>query len=147
MWLLLTLGFILFACDEFFMFHEQFTDALEDREILTNVPRLHPGDIGVLIYMAVGWLMLYVFWQILRSRPASVVLFVCGLVIMTLVAISDAFVIEAIGPSHKVAYQMRVILEEIGESVTQLCFALAFLTILFDRLHALCDHPLPSVPG
>ena len=151
LWFLLAGGFLLFSCDEYFMFHEQFTDALEDRNVLTEVPRLHPGDVGILLYLAIGWSMLYGLWQILRSNHLSIALVVGGMGIITLVGISDAFTIDAIGSDHKILYSLRVILEELGESFTKLCFALAFLQVFFDRLAELVQlqqeaNPTPETP-
>jgi hypothetical protein len=140
LWPLMAVGFVAASWDEYFMGHELIRDqVLVPAGVMTDVPGLRSGDVVVLGYAAVAWIMLYFIWQVMRPNRRALVLLVIGLVILTIFTATDALEIPFLQPlpGNQGVYQVGIIAEELGELPAQLFMALAFLSVMFRKLVAL----------
>jgi hypothetical protein len=133
-WPFLASGFVLLSLDEFFMFHEQLRERImKPHDLLTSVPGFKPGDIGLFIYLAVGFGVAYFLVQALRPNKTAVRLFFAAIAVITPLVILDAFHVGILWDNLYVR-RLYLVTEEVGENIAELLFLLSFVLVFFDRL-------------
>jgi hypothetical protein len=133
-WPFLAAGFVVLALDEFFMFHEQLRERLmRPNDLFTEIPGFKPGDIGLFIYLAVGFAVTYFVVQVLRPNKHAVRLFFAAIAVITPLVFLDAFHVGFLWDDITVR-RLYLVTEEVGENIAELLFLLSFLLVFFDRL-------------
>lgn len=136
-WLVFALGFVWLAIDERFEVHEWLRlELFRPHGILVGVPFLAPGEVGLMLYFAVGLVFTKFLLPELRRHPPALTLFLSA-VALTLVTI----VIDSLNAGVTRGWHLRYVLiytvEETGEIWAQFLFSLSFLLVLSRRLAAL----------
>lgn len=133
-WLVVAAGFLLFAIDESFNFHEYLRSELfRAHDLFTHSRYIIGGDVGLYLFFLVGLAFVPFLMGELRSHPPVQNLFFAALGLTLPLLIIDSLQDRVMRQWWNWRF-WDYFFEEQGEIVAQLLFALAFLLLLHHRL-------------
>ncbi len=133
-WLVFALGFIVFAIDENFNFHEWLRRELfRANDLFTHSRYIIGGDVGLYLFFIVGLAFVPFLLKELKSHPPVFRLFFTALALTVPLMVIDSLKDRVMRQWWNWRF-WDYFFEEQGEIVAQLLFALAFLSLLRHRL-------------
>jgi hypothetical protein len=131
-WLVLGGGFFWLALDDRFAIHERIRDKLlAPRHVSIPFLPIAAGDVVLLLYMAVGFLLLKWLWPIFQENKAIKRRFLAGVAVAALTVTVDAYDVHRLDMS---AERFEQTVEEIFELIAQILFLQGTILALFKSL-------------